>query len=223
MIVWLGLVCVLAAGGLAFALTLAANALLLWLALAGTYVVLGVISLWRLRVRGRLGQLLRPQWGDLSIGAISGLVLLLGSRGVRSVLMPAGSTYLGWLGQVYRYLGDPREVQHSVGLSLLVVLVSVLEEIVWRGYVQEELETRLSRARAWLLCAAMYACVTLPAVFMLADPVAGPNPLPPLAALGCSLVWSVTRARVGRLPPVMVSHVLFTYFTVTQVRWPRLG
>ncbi|MBN1609231.1 MAG: CPBP family intramembrane metalloprotease [Polyangiaceae bacterium] len=223
MIFWLGLVCVIAAGGLALALSFAANTLLLWLSLAGVYVVLGGLSLWRLRARAALGSMLVPRWGDLSIGAITGLLLLLGSWAVRSHLLPTGSARLGWLGQVYRSLGDPREVRQSLTLSLLVVLVSVLEEVVWRGYVQQELGTRLSQARASMLSTVLYACVTTPAVLMLADPVAGPNPLPALAALGCGLVWAATRAIVGRLPPVMVSHALFTYFTVTQVHWPGLG
>jgi membrane protease YdiL (CAAX protease family) len=223
MILWLGLVCLVAAGGLALALSLATQTLLLWLSLAGVYVVLGGLSLWRLRTRGALGSLLRPRWGDLSLGAITGLLLFFGSWAVRSLWLPVGSARLGWLGQVYRSLGDPREVRQSFALSLLVLLVSVLEEVVWRGYVLEELGTRLGRAQASLVSTALYACVTAPAVFMLADPVAGPNPLPALAALGCGVVWAVTRTRAGRLPPVMVSHALFTYFTVTQVRWPGLG
>jgi membrane protease YdiL (CAAX protease family) len=223
MIFWLGLVCIIAAGGLALALSLAANTLLLWLSLAGVYVVLGGLSLWRLHLHAALGNLLRPKWGDLSIGAITGFLLLLGSWGVRSLLLPAGSARLGWLGQIYRSLGDPREVHQSLVLSLLVVLVSVLEEVVWRGYVLEELGARLSQTQASILGTGLYACVTAPAVFMLADPVAGPNPLPALAALGCGLVWAVMRTKVGRLPPAMVSHALFTYFTVTQLRWPGLG
>jgi membrane protease YdiL (CAAX protease family) len=223
MILWLGLVCVVAAGGLALALSLAGNTLLLWLSLAGVYVVLGGLSLWRLHARAALARMLRPRWGDLSLGAVSGLLLLLGSWAVRSFLLPVGSARLGWLGQIYRSLGDPREVRQSLVLGLLVVLVSILEEVVWRGYVQEELGARLGEARASILGTALYACVTAPAVFLLADPIAGPNPLPALAALGCGLVWAVMRAKVGRLPPAMVSHALFTYFTVTQVRWPGLG
>jgi membrane protease YdiL (CAAX protease family) len=223
MIFWIGLVCVIAAGGLALALSVAAKTLLLWLSLAGVYVVLGGFSLWRLHARTALARLLRPRWGDLSIGVITGLLLLLGSWAVRSLMLPVGSARLGWLGQIYRSLGDPREVRQSLVLGLLVVLVSLLEEIVWRGYVLEELGVRLSQTRTSILGTALYACVTAPAVFMLADPVAGPNPLPVLAALGCGLVWAVTRTKVGRLPPAMVSHALFTYFTVTQARWPGLG
>lgn len=223
MIFWLGLVCCIAAGGLALALSLAQSTLFLWLTLAGAYGVLGAVSLRRLHTRNALWELLRPKWGDLSIGAITGFVLLLGSWAVRSMLTPAGSDRLGWLGQAYRALGDPREVRQSLALSLLIVLVSVLEELVWRGYVQEELGARLGQARAWLVGTLLYTAVTVPAAFMLADPTAGPNPLPLLAALGCGLVWSVTRGSVGRLPPVMFSHALFTYFSVTQVRWPGLG
>jgi hypothetical protein len=49
---------------------------------------------------------------------------------------------------------------------------------------------------------------------------AGLNPLLVLAALGCGLCWSFMARMFDRLPPVMVSHAVFTYFSATQFRVP---
>jgi hypothetical protein len=48
------------------------------------------------------------------------------------------------------------------------------------------------------------------------------NPLLVTAAVGCGLVWSFLAAQVGRLTPVMISHMAFTYFTIVQFRLPGL-
>ena len=56
----------------------------------------------------------------------------------------------------------------------------------------------------------------------LADPTAGPNPLLVVAALGCGLFWSFTASILGRLPPVIISHMVFTYFVSVQFHPPGL-
>jgi len=54
-------------------------------------------------------------------------------------------------------------------------------------------------------------------MFVLADPEMGINPLLAIAAFGCGLVWSLTASLAGRLPPVIVSHAVFSYFAVTML------
>jgi hypothetical protein len=52
--------------------------------------------------------------------------------------------------------------------------------------------------------------------------VAGKNPLLFVAALGCGIFWSFLASVTNRLPPVIISHVAITYFSVTQFRAPGL-
>jgi hypothetical protein len=68
----------------------------------------------------------------------------------------------------------------------------------------------------------LYALAHVPTVFTLADPIVGPNPLLAVAALGAGLVWSFAAAQFGRLPPVIVSHAVFSYFAITMLL-PRIG
>jgi membrane protease YdiL (CAAX protease family) len=56
----------------------------------------------------------------------------------------------------------------------------------------------------------------------LRDPVAGPNPLLVIGALGCGIVWTYTALLTKRLPPVIFSHIAFTYFSAAQFRIPGM-
>jgi hypothetical protein len=68
----------------------------------------------------------------------------------------------------------------------------------------------------------LYGGATIPTAFGLYHPDAGLNPLLVIAALGCGLVWSFMAARLGRLPPVILSHMTFTYFSAVQFRSPGM-
>jgi drug/metabolite transporter (DMT)-like permease len=70
------------------------------------------------------------------------------------------------------------------------------------------------------LAALLYAGAHLPTLITLSDPTAGPNPLIVMAALACGIVWSFAAVILKRLPPVIFSHMAFTYFTAVQFRWP---
>ena len=88
--------------------------------------------------------------------------------------------------------------------------------------VLHQLTERLGPRRAWPLAALLYALSVAPTIFTLADPIAGPNPLLFIAALGCGIFWTFIASRTNRLPPSIISHVAFTYFSVTQFRTPGL-
>ncbi len=75
-------------------------------------------------------------------------------------------------------------------VGALVFLIAALEEIVWRGLVLRALEGPLDKVAAWLLSSALFAAAHAPTLFLLADPVAGPNPLLVAAGFGCSIVGS---------------------------------
>ena len=85
-----------------------------------------------------------------------------------------------------------------------------------------DLTQRFGRRAALPLSALAFGFATLPTLWLLRDPLAGPNPLLLTAAIGCGLVWSFLAAQLGRLTPVVISHMAFTYFTIVQFRLPGL-
>jgi membrane protease YdiL (CAAX protease family) len=86
--------------------------------------------------------------------------------------------------------------------------------------VLDELTQRFGTRRAWPLAALCYGVTALPTLVTLRDAAAGYNPLLLTAAIGCGLVWSFLARLKGRLPPVVIAHGLFTYFSLVQFRWP---
>jgi membrane protease YdiL (CAAX protease family) len=137
----------------------------------------------------------------------------------RSYLTPAGTEQEAWLAYVYLMPGDPSELQASLLLTGMLLSVAALEEVVWRAMVLDQLMQRFGERLAWPISAVLYATSLLPTAYTLQGP-AGYNPLLPLAALGCGLVWGFMGRLLGRLPPLMVSHMVFTYFAAAQFRFP---
>jgi uncharacterized protein len=193
-----------------------------WLGVSVPYLFLVALALHKMWSEGTLLELLTPRGGDLSIGAVSMIGLLFASWAARRVLSPAGSPRQAWLFRIYLQLGNPEHLQRSTGYTLLILLICAAEEIVWRGMVLSELTARFGRRAALPLSALSYGFAAIPTLWLLRDPVAGVNPLLVTAAVGCGLVWSFLAAQLGRLTPVIVSHMAFTYFTIVQFRLPGL-
>lgn len=208
-----------AAHALAFRPEVAGSTSLWWWMLGG-YGILTGVALHFLWQEGTLGARLTPRWGDFSIGFLTASILLLGSWLARGALAPSDTARYAWLYRFYLQLGDPELLQKSAVLTLTLLSLALTEELVWRGMVVDLLAARFGSRRGWIVSALLYAVATLPTVYLLADPAAGPNPLLPTAALGAGMVWSFVAARLGRLPPVIISHMAFSYFTVVQFRWP---
>ncbi len=193
-----------------------------WVALGVPYLALAALGIYKMYDDGTMIDKLRPRWGDLSIGAVTGAALLMGSWAGRALLAPADSPRHGWLLRVYLQIGPSETLQRSALLTMSVLVIPILEELTWRGLVLGELEERFGTRRAWPIAAVMYALALTPTIVTLSDPVAGPNPLLALAALGCGLVWSFSATVAKRLPPVIFSHMAFTYFSAVQFRWPGM-
>ncbi len=189
--------------------------------LSGVYAALAGWAVYRMWDEGIVGAVFKLKGGDFAIGALSALVLLLGSWLARQAITPAGSEQQAWLAYVYLMVGDPQALQHSILLTVALLLVAGCEEIVWRAFVLDQLMQRFGDRRAVPLSAVLYAVALLPTAVTLRGP-AGLNPLLPLAALGCGLVWGFMARLFGRLPPLMVSHMVFTYFSAVQYKLPGL-
>jgi membrane protease YdiL (CAAX protease family) len=193
-----------------------------WLGVSLPYVLLVALALHKMWDEGTLVDLLTPRWGDLSIGAVSMIGLLFASWAARKILSPLGSPRQAWLFRIYLQLGNPEHLQRSTAYTLLILAICAAEEIVWRGMVLGDLTQRFGRRAALPLSALAYGFATLPTLWLLRDPIAGPNPLFITAAIGCGLVWSFFAAQLGRLAPVVISHMAFTYFTIVQFHLPGL-
>ena len=215
---------VVTAGASAFALRPAlAGTTTMWLVVGVPYLLLGAYALRDLWSLDSLVERIKPRWGDLTIGILIAAVLMLGAwTTTRGLLHPPGNDRQAWLWHIYLQLGPSDAIQHSAVLTAVILGIAALEEIVWRGMVLSHLEIRFGQRRGWLLCTLLYAASTVPSIFTLSDPVAGPNPLLVVAALGCGLFWSFAASLQKRLPPVAISHMVFTYFMTVQFRPPGL-
>ncbi len=190
----------------------------LWLVL-GLYAVLGGLAIARMWRDGTLLDLFRWRSGDIALGFATALALVAGAYGVRRLLVPPGTPSDALIVRVYAQLGElPRERGAYALATLLVTLTALLEELTWRGLVQQVLEERLGHKRGWLAASGLYALAHAPTVVLLAMPGVGYNPLVVMAALGCGVVWGFWVGRLQRLAPSLVSHALFTWVMVMQLR-----
>ncbi|HEX9622438.1 MAG TPA: CPBP family glutamic-type intramembrane protease [Polyangiaceae bacterium] len=215
-VAWVGTT---AAIGFAFRSELAGTTAF-WSVLSVAYALLGSLVAWRLWRSDRLLALLRLRAGDLTWGVLVAGVLLVSSFAARAVVAPPGTPEHAWLLGLYLQIGDPDVLQRSVSYTLVLLALPLLEELVWRGGVLDELNRSLGERRGWLFAALLYATAHLPSAYTMRAADAGLNPLLVLAALGCGLCWSFMARMFDRLPPVMVSHAVFTYFSATQFRVP---
>ena len=212
-------VVVLAAYAAAFRMELAGRPLFFWL-FGIPHVALAVWALHTFKQKGTLSTRLTPRGCDITWGALPGIALLAASWAARSLLVPTGTPRQAWLLRLYLVLGDPETLQHSVFLTGALVVIVIAEELVWRGMVLDALSDRFGPRRGWVMAATLYALAAAPTVYSLRDPVAGPNPLLVMAAFGCGLVWTFLAGRFERLVPSIVAHLVFTYFSAVQFRWP---
>jgi len=215
--VWLVVVVVTATYAAAFRPEAAGTGGFLWI-FAVPHLLLAAFALRQLAKDGTLPARLAPRWGDLSLGVLVAGLLLVCSWGARAVLVPSGTPRTLWLLMLYAQLGDPDALQRSAILTLTLLVVTLAEEIIWRGLVLDRLNDRLGTRLGWVAAAGLYGLASVPTLYTLRVPAVGPNPLLVFAALGCGLVWTFLTARTGRLLPTAISHAAFSYFSAVQFR-----
>lgn len=187
---------------------------LYWLPLLVGYAGLCSFALLQWKRNHSLGSRLAVRAGDISIGVVLGLGLLAMSWLIKTRLIPTDSERAAWLFQLQALLGS---LQATLPPVAVLFSMALMEEIVWRGLVARSLEEQLGLRRAFPLATLLYAASLLPTVWTLADPMAGPNPLLLLAALGAGVVWTFVALRTRRLVCVMVSHAVFSYFVTSPL------
>ncbi|NUP10470.1 MAG: CPBP family intramembrane metalloprotease [Polyangiaceae bacterium] len=188
-----------------------------FLGLGALYLVTSVLAVLRYRKRDEL-HLVKPRGGDLTFGGLVAFLLFGLVFVVHSLVTAPGTPQHGWIIRIYLMMGDPfADNRHLVAAG--AALVGLMEELSWRGFVTPMLEERIGVAKGNVVSVLLYTAGHVTTVMALGDPIAGPNPLLPLAALGCGAAWSYLRWRMERMPPVLLSHALFTWMVVEFPLW----
>ena len=190
-----------------------------FLIMAVPTVGIAALGLLRAKHDGILKSWLSVRSGDFSRGFAAAALLFGAAYAFTKVVAPPDSIRASWLARLYLQLGDPQVLRKNVGMVVVAIIVlSVAEEIVWRGLVISLLEEKIGSRRAWVWAAVLYSVAHLPTVWALRDPVAGPNPVIVVAALGCGLVWGGMARAFERLLPGIFSHVLFDWTVIMMFR-----
>lgn len=156
----------------------------------------GALGLLALRIRGPfpLEEGMYPS--DLVIGVAAAAVLYavfaLGRIGVGR-LVPVASAQIG---SVYVLRSQAPWWLIAV---LLICVIAPGEELFWRGLVQWGLVRRLGPGLGWALATGVYGGVHIVAA----------NPMLIVAALAAGGFWGLLYLRIGRLAPLVVSHIVW--------------
>lgn len=190
-----------------------------FLIMATPTVAIAIAGVIRAKNDGVLRSWAGVRSGDFTRGFAAAAVLFGGSYAFMKLVAPPDHVRSSWLARLYLQLGDPAELRKNVAMIVVALIVmSVAEEVVWRGLVTGLLEEKIGTRRAWIWAAVLYAVAHVPTVWALKDPVAGHNPVIILAALGCGLVWGFMAWKFERLLPGIFSHVLFDWTVVMMFR-----
>jgi membrane protease YdiL (CAAX protease family) len=190
----------------------------MWLGLTLPYAALCAVTVRQMHRDGVLRDRFRFRSGDVTLGAVMAAALLGAAWLVEGLWFPPDAAARAWVFRLLLQIGTPTDPLFLPSVALM----GVMEEIVWRGLVLDALAHRVGTRRAWPLAAVAYAAAHLPTAWTLADPDLGPNPLLIVAALGAGLVWGAAASTLGRLPPVVISHVVFGSFAPAMML-PSLG
>ncbi len=191
-----------------------------WLLLTGASVPLALLGIFF--YRNSLLKSLKPRQGDLSIGFAMAVSLVLISFAGRSLFAHASTEQHAWLLRIFLQVGPARQLEAAPLVLFQMFLIITAEELIFRGAVFMAWERITNPRTGWMFSAFTYALAMSPTVYQLRVDEAGPNPLLFLAASAAGLIWCFSRKLSHRIGPALVSHLVFTYFMVTQFRPPGL-
>jgi membrane protease YdiL (CAAX protease family) len=185
-----------------------------WALAAGPTVALAAAAATWARREDLLREWLSPKWGDFTRGVVGAVVLFALGWAFARLVAPVGSAREIWLVSLYGQIGDPRALQaHALALAVVIGVVALAEEVLWRGTVTQLLAQRVGSRAAWVWAAALYALAQAPTMWALRSG-AGPNPVLVVAALGGGLLWGAMARAFGRLAPGVLAHAMFDWAVV---------
>ncbi len=210
----------------------------LWVVYGAIVALAAALSAWELHQDGVLKDVFTRQGFDLVIGLAVALALLAGVTVAFNYWIAPTSVAGGVLNRC-RMDGPllPRLEAHGIervaewfraqvckgyaairGVdpryqAFIVFVVAALEEVAWRGGVQELLSEKLGSTRGWLATSVLFA----------AFHVLTPTPALGLLALPCGLAWGALYRYRGRLVPGVFSHAVFSMFLFASRPLVRFG
>lgn len=172
--------------------TFASRFVNLWVGVGSAALLLATLTL--LRERALLRSLFTPTPARIALGAVGGLLQIA----VTYTLYPVLSGQWPWLAQTTRELYTILGATNTVGPLVIIPLVILSEELIWRGVVQETFALRLSPFACAGVTAFIYGMCHFPT-----------HPLLPVLALLCGLYWGAWRAATGSLVTPLIAHLLW--------------
>jgi membrane protease YdiL (CAAX protease family) len=187
-----------------------------WLLAGGPTLLLAALAAAWAHREELLREWLSPRWGDFSRGVASAVLLFGMAWAFARLATPSGSTHEIWLVSLYGQIGDPRVLQsHAPLVAVVIAVLALAEELVWRGMVTQLLADRVGTRTAWVWAAGLYALAYVPTAWSLRGGTGGSlDPVLPLAALGAGLLWGGMSRAFGRLTPGVLAHALFDWAVV---------
>lgn len=131
------------------------------------------------------------------LGIAAGLVMAAGTTALFRPVTTAFPALFGDVSALYAAFGD----RDSVATLLLLPVIVIAEEIVWRGAVQ----AALARRMRWLPAAAVGAVFYAVAH----SPVGSPALV--LTCLAAGFCWSVLRGLTDSLPVAVLAHLVWDF------------
>jgi uncharacterized protein YbjT (DUF2867 family)/membrane protease YdiL (CAAX protease family) len=164
----------------------------LWTGLGTTALILGVAAL---LLEGRQLAGGGSHASTLPIGLLAGIGMALATTGLFDPVTSVLPDLRDDLGRLY----EEFRVPGTLGLFLVPVM-TILEEVVWRGAVHNELAQRFSWRGAVVVGTALYALAHVPVGSLVLV----------LASLGAGLCWSLLRALTDSLVPSVAAHFVWS-------------
>lgn len=159
-------------------------------------VGVGGLGALAVRIRGRFPLREGARWSDLLIGAAAGIFLyavFAVGRALADRVLPFAAS------QVSAVYALRMQAPAWVIAPVLALVIGPGEELFWRGLVQWGLVQRLGVGRGWGAAAILYGLVHLVAA----------NAMLVIAATVAGAFWGALYIRIGRIAPVVVSHILW--------------
>ena len=194
----------------------------LWYVMLAAYGVAGALAAYGLAQDGQLRAALQPRQGDATFGLVPAILLFvavtyffthaIAPSPLLRVYTPDGpwiprADVHGWHAltewlrdRACAAMGRSAAIQGSARAAF-VIGIALLEELAWRGGVQQALSERYGSSRGWVITSLLYAAAQLGTL----------NAAPALLALPCGLLWGAMYRYRGRLAPGLLSHALFSW------------
>jgi len=165
----------------------------IWTGVGGVALALGV-ALVSLRW-SRLSDLLRPTSQRCGVGLAAGGVMVAATY----LIYPIASGWIPAISEQTTALYTTFSRAPALGIGVMLPLVIVCEELVWRGAVQEAAGRRFGPAWGVALAALASGLASTPVG----------SPLLLALALACGLYWGALRALTGSLVAPLVCHFVW--------------